>query len=177
MLFINSCHVFLYSPYNARCWAWATIFQSPFSLYKSYASQIVIDFSQSSTSNAPLLSSQKIGSLSFALLSMSSKILMEIVFVGSGTGSSVNTASFRLLARPRKSYFDCRRLIMVSTPLGLVADLSIVVISCHLGGAGLVPRRFDFLFRVWSQRLVKSFHTFQIAELTFAAFASSSDSL
>ena len=30
-------------------------------------------------------------------------------------------------------------LIVVSAPLGLVAALSIVVISCHLGVAGLVP--------------------------------------
>ena len=39
-------------------------------------------------------------------------------------------------------------LIVVFTPLGLVAALSIIVVSCHLGGAGLVPRRFKLLFRV-----------------------------
>ena len=39
-------------------------------------------------------------------------------------------------------------LIVVSAPLGLVAALSSIVFSCHLGGAGLVPRRFKLLFRV-----------------------------
>ena len=39
-------------------------------------------------------------------------------------------------------------LIMVAAPLRLVAALSIIVVSCHLGGAGMVPRRFKLLFRV-----------------------------
>ena len=39
-------------------------------------------------------------------------------------------------------------LIVVTAPLGFVAALSIIVISCHLGGAGLVPRHFKLLFRV-----------------------------
>ena len=38
---------------------------------------------------------------------------------------------------------------MVSAPLGLVVALLVVVIvSYHLGDAGLVPRRFELLFRV-----------------------------
>ena len=39
-------------------------------------------------------------------------------------------------------------LIVVSASLGLVAALLIIVVSCHLGGAGLVPRRFKLLFWV-----------------------------
>ena len=39
-------------------------------------------------------------------------------------------------------------LIVVSAPLGLVAVLLIIIILCHLGGAGLVPQRFKLRFRV-----------------------------
>ena len=40
-------------------------------------------------------------------------------------------------------------LIVVPAPLGLVVALSVVVIiSCHLGGAALVPRCFELLVRV-----------------------------
>ena len=51
-------------------------------------------------------------------------------------------------------------LIMVSAPSGLVAALSIVVIVFgHLGGAGLVSRRFELLCRV----LVTKLATFRIS--------------
>ena len=39
-------------------------------------------------------------------------------------------------------------LIVIPVPLELVASLSIIVIPCHLGGAGLVLRRFKLLFQV-----------------------------
>ena len=39
-------------------------------------------------------------------------------------------------------------LIVVTAPVGLVAALSNIVLLYHLGGAGLVPRRFKLLFRV-----------------------------
>ena len=39
-------------------------------------------------------------------------------------------------------------LIVVSAPLELVVALSIIVVSCYLGGGGLVPRRFKLLFLV-----------------------------
>ena len=49
-------------------------------------------------------------------------------------------------------YFACLcghgKVVVVPAPLGLVVVLSIIVISCHLGGAGLVPRRFKLLFWV-----------------------------
>ena len=56
-------------------------------------------------------------------------------------------------------YFACPRghgkivsiaiLIVFSAPVGLVAVLLVIfVVSCHLGSAGLVPRRFELLFQV-----------------------------
>ena len=62
-------------------------------------------------------------------------------------------------SRGRRKVVSIATLSVVTVPLGLVATLSIILISCHLGGAGLVPRRFKLLFC-----------TLQIAELTFAAF-------
>ena len=53
-----------------------------------------------------------------------------------------------MLARAATEIVLIATLIVVTEPLGLVAALSIIVISCHLGGAGLVPRRFKLLFRV-----------------------------
>ena len=113
---------------------------------------------------------------------MPSKILTEVVFAGSGTGSSVNTALFRLLARPRKKILIAT-LIVVPVLLGLVAALSIVVISCHLGGAGLVLATFrppvsglvikackvlDFLFRVLVT-MSNRFALFKLQNLHFVA--------
>ena len=44
-------------------------------------------------------------------------------------------------------------LIVVTAPLGPVAALLIIVISCHLGSAGLTPRCFKSCFGFWPQRL------------------------
>ena len=56
---------------------------------------------------------------------------------------------FVLLARAATEIVSIATLIVVSAPLGLVAALSIIVIiSCHLGDARLVPRHFELLFRV-----------------------------
>ena len=81
---------------------------------------------------------------------MSSKILTEVVFVGSAAGSSVNRQHcFVSLARAATEKVGLiATLIVVSAPLWLVAALSIVVISCHLDGARLAPRHFKLLFRV-----------------------------
>ena len=94
---------------------------------------------------------------------MLSKILTEVVFAGSGTGSRVNTALFCLLAQRRKKFILIATLIVISVLLGLLAALPVVVISGHSGGAGLVLAAFrlpvsglvtkarnvsDFLFRI-----------------------------
>ena len=51
-------------------------------------------------------------------------------------------------SRGHRKVVSITTLIVVSAPLELVAALSIVAVSCHLGGAELVPRRFKLLFRV-----------------------------
>ena len=54
-----------------------------------------------------------------------------------------------MLTRAATEIASIATLIVISLPLGLVAALlGIAIISCHLGGAGLVPRRFELLFRV-----------------------------
>ena len=53
-----------------------------------------------------------------------------------------------MLARTATEIVLITTLIVVSAPLGLVAALLVILVSCHLGGAGLVPRRFKLLFRV-----------------------------
>ena len=76
-------------------------------------------------------------------------------------------------------------LIVVSTPLGLVAALLVlVIISCYLGSTGLVPRRFELLFLVLVTKahkildflfwvLVTMSRRFKLSNcrLTFTAFA------
>ena len=140
---------------------------------------------------------------------MSSKILTEVVFVGSGAGSSVKIALFCLLARPRKLFrlppwLWFPRLMGLSPPFRLTllsrAILAVLDWSCEvLNSFWTVSqmKHFKALLHLWSdcwvvsnscigfrsQRLttfwtsflgpgydVKSFHTFQIAELTLAAF-------
>ena len=126
----------------------------------------------------------------YTLSSISSKILTDVVFAGSGTRSSVKTTLLCFLARPRK-LFQLRpwlwfpRLLGLSPPFRLPllsrAVLAVLVWSCNVSNSCfrvLVTKTrniLDFLF--WVLVTMSSCFTFSNCRLTFTAFARPKGSL
>ena len=79
-------------------------------------------------------------------------------------------------ARGRGKVVSIATLIVVTAPVGLVAALSNIVLLYHLGGAGLVPRRFKLLFRVLVTKVCNvSDSLFQVLVTKSSRFAERQD--
>lgn len=99
------------------------------------------------------------------LLSMLSRILIEVLFIGLCAGSSFKLDLFYLLAWLWNYCCISAILIMVSAPARCIATLLIVIITFYqLGSAGPILQCFEILCWIPGHK-VKSFHTQKSTDL------------